>query len=65
MLYDCAKIVESKLGVKPKKKRKPHKNKKKRKINIGKEIDTMRGEMSIHSEIERNKDLKQEKPVRL
>ena len=48
MLYACAKTVESKLGVKPKKKRKPDKNKKpKWKINIEKEIETMRGEMSI------------------
>ena len=59
MLYACAKVVESKLGIKPKKKRKPGKNKKpKWKINIGKEIETMRGEMSILSEIERNKDPK-------
>ena len=28
MLYACAKTVESKLGVKPKKKRKPDENKK-------------------------------------
>ena len=48
MLYACAKTVESKLGVKLKKKRKPDKNKKpKWKINIEKEIETMRGEMSI------------------
>ena len=57
MLYGCAKAVESKLGVKPKKKRKHGKNKKpKWKINIEKEIETMKGEMSILSEIERNKD---------
>ena len=57
MLYACAKTVESKLGVKPKKKRKPDKNKKpKWKNNIEKEIETMRGEMSILSKIERNKD---------
>ena len=62
MLYACAKTVESKLGVKPKKKRKPDKNKKpKWKINIEKEIETMRGEMSILSEIERNKDPKTRK----
>ena len=30
MLYACAKTVESKLGVKPKKKRKPDKNFKKK-----------------------------------
>ena len=59
MLYACAKTVESKLGVKPKKKRKPDKNKKPEwKNNIEKEIETMRGEMSILSEIERNKDRK-------
>ena len=59
MLYACAKAVESKLGVKPKKKRKLDKNKKpKHKINIQKEIETMRGEMSILSKIERNKDPK-------
>ena len=62
MLYACAETVESKLGVKPKKKRKPVKNKKpKWKINIEKEIETMRGEMSIVSEIERNKDPKTRK----
>ena len=62
MLYVCAKTVESKLGVKPKKKRKPNKNKKpKWKINIVKKIETMRGEMSILSEIERNKDPKNQK----
>ena len=62
MLYACAKAVESELGVKPKKKRKPYKNKKtKWKINIEKEIETMRGEMSILNEIERNKDPKARK----
>ena len=55
MLYACAKTVESKLGVKPKKKRKPDENKK------SLEIETMRGEMSIFSEIERNKDPKTRK----
>ena len=56
MLYACAKTVESKLGVKPKKKRKPEKNKMpKCKINVEKEIETMRGEMLILSERERNK----------
>ena len=62
MLYACAETVESKLGVKPKKKRKPDKNKTpKWKINIEKEIETMRGEVSIVSEIERNKDPKTRK----
>ena len=62
MLYACAKTVEYKLGVKPKKKRKSGKNKKpKWKIIIVKEIETMRGEMSILSEIERNKIQKLEK----
>ena len=62
MLYACAKTVEHKLGVKPKKKIKHGKNKKpKWKINIGKEIETMRGEMSVLSEIERNKDPKTRK----
>ena len=47
MLYSCAKTAESKLGVKPKKKRKPDKNKKpKWEINIEKKIETMKGEMS-------------------
>ena len=59
MLYACAKTVESKLEVKPEKKRKPDKNKKTNwKINIEKEIETMRGEMSVLNEIERNKDPK-------
>ena len=59
MLYACAKIIESKLQVKPKKKTKPDKNKKpKRKIYVEKEIETMRGEMLIVSEIERNKNRK-------
>ena len=62
MLYACAKTVESKHGVKPKKKRKPDKNNKtKWKINIEKEIETMRGEMSILCEIERNIDPKTRK----
>ena len=62
MLYACAKTVESELGVKPKTKIKPGKNKKpKWKTNIEKEIKTMRGEMSILSEIERNKDSKTRK----
>ena len=62
MLYACAKTVEHKLGVKPKKKIKHGKNKKpKWKINTGKEIETMRGEMSVLSEIERNKDPKARK----
>ena len=66
MLHACAKTVESKLGVKPKNKRKPDKNKKpKWKINTEKEIETMRGEMLILSKIERNKIQKQEKPGRL
>ena len=62
IMYACAKAVESKLEVKPKKKRKPGKNKKpKWKINIEKEIEMMRGEMSILREIERNKDPKTRK----
>ena len=62
VFYTCAKTVESKFGVKPKKKIKPDKNEKtKWKINIEKEIETMRGEMSILSEIERNKDPKTRK----
>ena len=62
MLYARAKTVESKLGFKPKKKRKPDKNKKpKWKTNIEKKIENMRGEMSILSEIERNKDSKTRK----
>ena len=68
MLYACAKIVESKLGVKPEKKRKPDKNKKpKWKVNIEKEIETMRREMSILSEIVDKviKIQKQEKSGRL
>ena len=62
MLYARAKTVESKLRFKPKKKRKPDKNKKpKWKTNIEKKIENMRGEMSILSEIERNKDSKTRK----
>ena len=62
MLYACAKTVESKPGEKPKKKRKSDKNKKpKWKINTEQEIETMRGEMSILNEIERNKDPKTRK----
>ena len=57
MLCACAKTVESKLGFKPKKKRKPDKNKKpKWRINIVKEIETMRGEMLLLSKVGRNKD---------
>ena len=62
MVYTCAEPVESELGVKPKKKRKPGKNKiPKWKTIIEKEIETMRGDMSILSEIERNKDPKTRK----
>ena len=58
MLYACAKAVESKLESK----RKPDENKKSKwKVNIEKEIKTARGEMSILSEIERNKDPKTRK----
>ena len=56
MLYACAKTVESKPGVKTNKKRKPDKNKElKWKINIEKQIETMREKISILSEIEKNK----------
>ena len=58
MLYACAKIVKSKLGVKPSKKRSAKNKKPKWKINIEKEIETMRGEMPILGQIERNKDPK-------
>ena len=53
------KTIESKLGIKPKKKRKPDKNKIPQwKINIENEIETIRGELSILSGIERIKDTK-------
>ena len=56
ILYACAKTVESKFGVKPKKKRKPDKNKKpKWNINIEKEIETMRGDRSILKYRSKNK----------
>ena len=62
ILYACAKTVQSKLGVKLKKIKKPDKNKKtKWKTNIEKELGTMRGEMPILSEIERNIDPKTRK----
>ena len=63
MLYACAKAVEFKLRVKPKKKRKPGKNKKKTrwKFIIEMEIKTMRGQVLILSETERNKDPKTRK----
>ena len=49
MLYTCeSKTNESKLGVKPKKKSKTDKLINQMKISIGKEIETMRGETSIH-----------------
>ena len=54
MLIQCCMLVQKQLELKQK--RKPDKNKKpKWKINIEKEIETMRGDMSILSEIERNK----------
>ena len=63
------KTVEYKLGVKLKKKWKPEKKKKKKKtrwkINTEKEIETMRGEMSILNEIKRNKDPDTRKTGRL
>ena len=50
LLYACAKTVESKLGVKLKKKRKPDKNKKlKWTIHIEKKIEMKRGEKLILS----------------
>lgn len=58
MLYASRKIVKYKYWVKPKKERKPDKKTQSTKINIEKEIETMRGEMSILSKIERNKDPK-------
>ena len=62
MFYICAKTVESSLGVKLKKKIKTDKNNKpKWKTNIKKEIETMRGEILMLSEIERNKDPKTRK----
>ena len=62
MLYACAKTIESKLGVKPKKKRKLDKNKKpKWKTNTEKKTETVRGEMLIFREIERTKDPKTRK----
>ena len=54
--------IESKFGVKLKKTRKSDKSEKpKWKINIEQEVDKMRGEMSILSEIERSKDPKTRK----
>ena len=54
MLIQCCMLVQKQLELKQK--RKPDKNKKpKWKINIEKEIETMRGDMSILSETERNK----------
>ena len=54
MLIQCCMLVQKQLELKQK--RKPDKNKKpKWKINIEKEIETMRGDMSIFSETERNK----------
>ena len=51
--------IESKFGVKLKKTRKSDKSEKpKWKINIEQEVDKMRGEMLILSEIERSKDPK-------
>ena len=65
LLYACAKTVESKLGVKLKKKRKPDKNKKQWNIHIEKKIEMMRGEMLILSKQKVIKIQKQEKPGRL
>ena len=61
MLYASRKIVKYKYWVKPKKERKPDKKTQSTKINIEKEIETMRGEMSILSEIKWNKDPKTRK----
>ena len=62
------KTVEYKLVVKLKKKWKPEKKNTKKtrwKINTEKEIETMRGEMSILNEIKRNKDPDTRKTGRL
>ena len=61
MLYASRKLVKYKYWVKPKKERKPDKKNQSAKINIEKEIETMRGGMSILSEIEWNKDPKTRK----
>ena len=57
LLYSCAKTVEAKIGVKLKRKRKANKHKKpKWKVNIEKDVEMLRGEISILSEIERKND---------
>ena len=67
LLYPCTKAVESKLGVRPKRKKKltkrknKKKNKTKWKINIQMEVETLRGRMLILRKIERNKDPKTRK----
>ena len=66
VLYVCTKVIKSKLRVKPKKKKKPDKYKTPMsKINVQKEIETMRREMSILSEKKGIKIQKQKKPGRL
>ena len=66
VLYSCAKTVETNIGVKPKQKRKVTKHKKpKWKVNIEKEVEMLRGEISILSEIERKNDPRTRKARKL
>ena len=66
MLHACAKIIEFKSGVKPKKKREPEKNNEpKWKFILPKKIEMRKGEMSILNEIERNKDPRSKKAMKV
>ena len=65
-LIQCCMVVQKQLNLNlelnQKSKKKSDKNKKSKwKINIEKELETIRAEMSILSETERNKDLKTRK----
>ena len=63
MLLPCCMLVQKQLNLKLNLKENLIKIKKpKWEVNIEKEIKTTRGEMSMLSEIERNRDPKQEKP---
>ena len=66
ILYATAKTIERKLGIKQKKKRKPNLNKKPRwQTKIEKEIENMRSEISILTEIENGNNPKTRKSRKL
>jgi len=66
ILYTTAKVLEKRLGVKPKKKKKPTSHEKPRwRLKIEREIENMRSEISILTEIENGKNPRTRKSRKL